>query len=117
MPAGNRPDAAFAQMHQTKSRHVRKLKRARAQPFAIACTRGTEFRDVAQRVGTFIAIGGRIRSAADAKRIQNEKKRSRHAPPSERFTVHAVGPQLLKPYNGKARLANLHPALLSNRRT
>ncbi|BCH57550.1 hypothetical protein RvVAR0630_01740 [Agrobacterium vitis] len=52
-----------------------------------------------QRVGAVIAIGWRIRRAADTKGIENKQKSPRHASPIMpcrilRFTMHRFGIQM-----------------------
>ena len=69
---------AHGRFRQSKGLHVRQRQRpcAQAGPVRQACR--TLLGDVAERIGTEIAIGLRIRSPSDAKGIKNKQECTRH---------------------------------------
>ncbi len=97
-------------MQQPERRHVRECKGAGTQAGSVASTCRTEFGDMAERIGAFIAIGCRIRRSADTEGIQNEEKGTRHFSPVLTAVVSVWlerSDWRAQPYNDGNRLANL----------
>jgi hypothetical protein len=69
-------------VQETECRHVRKFQWSLAETRPVGDASRAEFRDMAERIGTEIPEGGRIRAAADAEGIENEEKGSRHGSPA-----------------------------------
>ena len=82
-------------------------KRTGTQAFAIGGTRRAELGDMAERIGALVAVGRRIRTAADTEGIKNEEKGARHGSPDKiaqcaTSNVRRIGRH---PYNGGVDLA------------
>ncbi len=86
--AGRRaPACQLGDRYKPQRRHVGKRQRSFAKTLAIAGARGAEFRDMAQSVGTVVAIDRGVRCTADAEGIKNEEKCACHGSPAPRDTA------------------------------
>jgi hypothetical protein len=63
---------------QAKRLHVRQCQRSLAQIRSVSQARRTLLRDVAECIGSQVAIGFRIRRAADTKGIKNKQESACH---------------------------------------
>ncbi len=87
-------------LQQAESRHVGEFQRTAAQIGPVARPGGTEFGDMAERVGPAITVTIGIRCATNAKGIQYEEKCTRHQAPVAR--TEAERPPSVRPANALA---------------